>query len=299
MSERAGGAAELREAIGRVGVWVTPAALDPDPGAFAAQQEQLGYGALWVGGGNADAAAFDQLEKALAGSTRIVLATGIANIWAWEPAALGARAAALEAAYPGRFVLGLGVSHAPLVEGLGHRYEQPYQAMVDFLDGLDSAGPASAAPPRVLAALGKRMLGLAGDRAAGAHPYLTPPAHTAIAREVLGVAPVLAPEQALVVDEDDDRARDTARAYLGRYLKLPNYRSNLERLGYGDEDFAGTGSDRLVDLLLPHGAPEQVAVRVRAQLEAGADHVCIQPLANGGGLDADALASLAPLLIGK
>jgi probable F420-dependent oxidoreductase len=301
--DRESGTAGWREALGRVGVWVNPVAIEGDLGGFADRVEQLGYGGLWVGGGNPDERAFELLQTALAKTSRIVVATGITNIWAWEPAALTRRVAALESAYPGRFLLGLGVSHAPLVEGLGRRYERPLEAMAGFLDGLDAAdrrdagGSSTSTPPRVLAALGKRMLELSSDRAAGAHPYLTPPEHTAQARQVLGAAPLLAPEQALVLESESRAARVTARAYLERYLRLPNYRTNLERLGYSEEDFAGQGSDRLTDALVPHGSAGEVAGRIRAHLEAGADHVCIQPLAHSGGIDAGALETLAPLLL--
>jgi len=285
-----------------VGVWVFSSAIEQDPGDLAQRVERLGYGALWVGGGNPDDPAFDLLERALSDTTRLVLATGITNIWAWDPAALARRAAAIEAAYPGRFVLGIGVSHAPLVERLGRHYEWPLRVMAGFLDGLDASGESgaegavTAAPPRVLAALGPRMLELSRDRSAGAHPYLTPPEHTRLARGILGPASLLAPEQALALDVEKDRARATARAYLERYLGAPNYRRNLERLGYGEEDFTERGSDRLVDALVAHGSVEQVARQVLAHLEAGADHVCIQPLAHGGGIDLAALEILAPVL---
>ena len=303
MSSPGASAAGWRESLGRVGVWVGPGALEQDPGGFAARVELLGYGALWVGGSNPDPKSFDLLEAALSGTLRLVVATGITSIWAWEPAALAKRVAALEAAHPGRFVLGLGVSHAPAVERLGHRYTRPLRAMDGFLAGLDHAegrdadGGSSPAPPRVLAALGQRMLELARDRSEGAHPYLTPPAHTERARQILGGAPLLAPEQALVLEAEPRQARVTARRYLEGYLRLPNYRANLERLGYDEEDLAGQGSDRFVDALVAHGTPSEVAAQVRAHLEAGADHVCVQPLAHGGGTDAGALEVLAPLLL--
>ena len=303
MSSSGAGTAPWRQSLGRVGGWVGAGAVGQDPGGFAARVERLGYGAVWVGGGNPDGHAFDLLERTLSQTRRLVVATGITNIWAWEPAALARRVTVLGAAYPGRFVLGLGVSHAPLVEGLGHRYEHPLKAMADFLGGLDAAEESEAdgrderPRPRVLAALGQQMLELSRDRSAGAHPYLTPPEHTELARHVLGEAPLLAPEQAFVLEDEPRQARATARAYLARYLRLPNYRANLERLGYSAEDLAEQGSDRLVDAIVVHGSPEQVVSRVRAHLEAGADHVCVQPLAHGGGIDAGALEVLAPLLL--
>ena len=303
MSSAGTATAGWRESLGRVGVWVGPGALERDPGGFAAWVELLGYGALWVGGSNTDEKSFDLLELALGGTGRLVVATGITSIWAWEPAALARRVAAIETAHPGRFVLGLGVSHAPAVERLGRRYERPLEAMAAFLRGLDDArelnadAAASSATPRVLAALGQRMLELSRDRSEGAHPYLTTPVHTESARRILGDAPLLAPEQALVLEAEPREARATARAYVSRYLALPNYRANLERLGFDEEDLAGQGSDRVVDALVAHGTANEVATRVRAHLEAGADHVCVQPLAPGGAIDAGALEALAPLLL--
>jgi probable F420-dependent oxidoreductase len=291
-----------RASLGPVGVWVGGRAIAQDPGGFAARVQSLGYGALWVGGSNSDERSFDLLERALSGTDRLVVATGITSIWAWEPAALARRVAAVEATYPGRFVLGLGVSHAPAVERLGYRYERPVEAMARFLTSLDHAAgmqahPGSASTPRVLAALGERMLALSRDRSEGAHPYLTTPAHSEKARRILGAVPLLAPEQALVLEADPAKARATARAYISGYLGLPNYRANLARLGFGQDDLAGQGSDRLVDAVVVHGAPAEVAAKVRAHLEAGADHVCVQPLAPAGGVDAGALELLAPLLL--
>ena len=280
--------------LGRAGVWVGGAAIDDDPGGFAAFVERLGYGTLWIGGGNPDAASFSRIEAVLSATGRLVAATGIANIWAWEPGALAAQTARLDAAYPRRFVLGLGVSHAPLVEQLGRRYEHPYDAMVAYLDALDAVG--GEAPPRVLAALGPRMLHLSANRAAGAHPYLTTPEHSRVAREALGPGPLLAPEQALVLEDDAGAARRTARSYLDRYLRLPNYSANLRRLGWRPEDMADGGSDALVDALVPHGSADDVAAAVLAHVRAGADHVCVQALTEGGSPDRRALEVLAPRL---
>jgi probable F420-dependent oxidoreductase len=302
MSSPQAAASPWRDRLGPVGVWVFSRAIQQDPGGFAKHVEGLGYRTLWVGGGHRDESAFDLLGETLAATDDLVVATGIVNIWAWEPAALARRAARLEAGYRGRFVLGLGVSHAPLVADLGRHYERPFEAMVAFLDALDAEGPGAAdhgppAPPRVLAALGRRMIALSRDRSAGAHPYLTPPEHTRLARKVLGDAPVLAPEQALVLDEEPGRARATARAYLESYLRLPNYRRNLERLGYDAADLNGEGSDRLVDAIVSHGSPTEITSRVLSHLEAGADHVCVQPLARGGGIDLEALEVLGPALL--
>lgn len=288
-----------RQRLGPFGVWVFGGAIDDDPGEFAGFVEGLGFTGLWIGGGNPDGAAFDRLETLLRATSRLVVATGITNIWAWDRDALAARAARLEHDHPGRFLLGLGVSHSHLVEQLGHRYERPFAEMVAFLDGLDGAtppGPSKAAPPRVLAALGTRMLRLSAERADGAHPYLTTPAHTKAARETLGPDALLAPEQAVVLEEDPDAARARARGYLEHYLQLPNYARNLRRLGWSDEDLAGAGSDALVDALVPHGGTEKLVAGIRSHVLAGADHVCIQPIGDGRGVDRYALELLAPAL---
>ena len=305
MSQDPVGSPRWRSQLGRVGVWVSGGAIDEGPDEFARLVERLGYTGLWLGGGNADAGAFPRLESLLAATDHLVVATGILNIWAWEPAELARQARWLASTYPDRFLLGLGVSHAPLVEQLGRRYQQPYGAMVAYLDGLDgldavggAAGAAGSAPPRVLAALGTRMLRLSAARASGAHPYLTTPEHTAAARVVLGPDSLLAPEQALVLEEDDGVARRRARAYLERYLRLPNYTANLRRLGWDAGEIGGGGSDALVDALVPHGTADAVAASIREHLRAGADHVCIQPLGEAGTIDRRALEVLAPVLTG-
>jgi probable F420-dependent oxidoreductase len=284
--------------LGRIGLWVSSASAGGAPGAgdLARRVEELGVDALWVGGGNPDANTLEERAAMLASTGHLVVATGIVNIWAWDPAALHRAAAAVNATHPGRFLLGLGVSHKPLVQRLGREYRQPLAAMREFLDGLDrAAGPRTAAP-RVLAALGTKMLELARSRTAGAHPYLVTPDHTAAARQVLGPERLLAPEQAVVVDRDRDRARRIAREYLAVYLTLPNYLANLGRLGLGDSDVAGGGSDRLVDALVPSGDAQAVAKRVREHFDAGADHVCLQPLGEGRAVDLNGLEELVPAL---
>ncbi|MDA8032631.1 MAG: TIGR03620 family F420-dependent LLM class oxidoreductase [Actinomycetota bacterium] len=296
--------ATLRRNLGPFGVWAGGPALErSDPGELAGFVEALGYTALWIGGGNPDRAAFARLATMLSATDRLVVATGIANLWAWDPDRLAVEASRLHASFPGRFLLGIGVSHAPLVERLGHRYERPVEAMAGFLDDLDRAAPAPGIDlsaigptPRVLAALGDRMLRLAAGRSHGAHPYLTTPDHTERARTVLGPAPLLAPEQALVADPDVDRGRRTARAYLERYLRLPNYRRSLTGLGFSEHDLDGDGSDRLVDAVVPHGSSDGLVTAARAHLDAGADHVCIQPLTPTGDLDRYALELLGPAL---
>ena len=212
----------------------------------------------------------------------MVIATGIANIWARDPMTMTAAQFTLAEAYPERFLLGLGVSHARLVKGRGHQYQLPFTAMRHYLDGMDEAACAYRAikpavqPPRVLAALGPRMLALAAERARGAHPYLVTPDYTAKARNILGPGRWLLPEQAVVLESNPDQARTIARRHISRYLDLPSYTNNWRRLGFTDDDLAGQGSDRLVDAVVAWGDMEAVRARVKDHLDAGADHVCVQ-----------------------
>jgi probable F420-dependent oxidoreductase len=189
----------------------------------------------------------------------------------------------LAEAYPGRFLLGLGVSHAPLVEGLrGHRYENPIATMRAYLDAMDRAPyrsvPPAARQPRLLAALGPQMLRLSAERADGAHPYNTNPEHTAQAREILGPDRYLCPEQAVVFETDPAKARERGRQFLGFYLTLPNYANNFLRLGFSDADFAGGGSNRLIDAIVAWGDIDRIRERIHDHHAAGADHVCVQVL---------------------
>jgi len=277
---------ELRSRLGRLGIWMPPPAwIGADPAATAAAVERAGFTSLWIGGGNATRDAFELLRPLLSGTERLLVATGIVNIWAWEPAQLRSDAAALAREFPGRFILGLGVSHQPLVTSLGHAYERPLEKMEKFLDELDHPAQHitddAELPPVVLAALGPRMLTLAAEQTAGAHPYFTPPEHTAFARSVLGKSPLLVPEQAVSLAADPAEGRLAARAYAERYLQLPNYTRNLQRFGFEPADLAGGGSDRLIDAVIAAGA-SSVAARVRAHLDAGADHVVLQPLDASG-----------------
>jgi probable F420-dependent oxidoreductase len=286
-------AEELRMRLRRVGIWMPPPErTGVDPEKTAAEIERAGFTSVWIGGGNATPDAFDRLRPLLAGSARLIAATGIANVWAWEPGEMRATAAGLAAEFPGRVILGLGVSHAPAVAALGHPYEHPLRKMEKFLDELDHPAERGAdrdLPPVVLAALGPKMLELSRDRALGAHPYFTPPEHTAFARSVLGAAPLLVPEQAVALSAD---AAPGARAYAERYLRLPNYTRNLERFGYTPADFADGGSGRLISAIIPSG-PSAVLATVRAHLDAGADHVVIQPLDASGAFASAALGDLA------
>lgn len=270
--------------IGRIGVWTFQ--LDLVPSARAVEHvdelDELGYGAVWVPEA-VGREAFTNATLLLRGGTDIVVATGIASIWARDAMAAGAAHRTVTEAHPDRFLLGLGVSHQPMVEGIrGHDYSKPYSAMKAYLDGMDGtlfmAAPPTTEPQRVLAALRPKMLELARDRAAGAHPYFVPPEHTAQAREILGEGPLLAVEQAVVLDTDPTSAREKARSHTKIYTGLPNYQGNLRRLDptLDDDDFAGAGSDRLVDTIVAWGTVDDVVARVRAHLDAGADHVCIQ-----------------------
>jgi probable F420-dependent oxidoreductase len=270
--------------LGSIGIWTfqfehCPAAKAQEA---AAELEQLGFGAIWFG----EAAGREALTHAsvlLAGTKRTVIATGIANIYARDPVAMAAGQKTLAEAYPGRFVLGLGVSHVPLVEKLrGHRYEKPVSTMRVYLDAMDQA-PYQAVPPsikpiRLLAALGPKMLKLAAERADGAHPYNVNPEHTAQARAILGQGPYLCPEQAVVLETDPAKARKIARDFLGIYLALPNYTNNFLRLGFDESDIKNGGSDRLIDSIIAWGDLNAIRNRIRAHHSAGADHVCVQVL---------------------
>ena len=287
---------------GPVGLWT--AALDALEPAAARDQvadlDEQGWDALWFG----EAYGREALTAAalyLGASRRLAVATGIASIYARDAVATNAAGRLLEALHPGRFVLGLGVSHAPLVERMrGHAYGRPLTAMRDYLDAMDAApcwaAGSDTAAPRVLAALGPAMLALARDRAQGAHPYLVTPEHTAAAREVLGRGPLLAVEQSVVLSDDPDVVRERAHWHLEIYTGLPNYRNSWLRQGFCEQDFVRGGSDRLKQALVV-GGEEAIVDRVRAHLDAGADHVCLQVLAaDVATVPADDWARLAPVV---
>ncbi len=264
--------------LGRIGVWCRPLrqADHDDAAEAAAELEQLGYCAVWTIGGAGDGF-FPLADALLAGSKRIVVASGILSIWINSASFLAEQHAAITARHPGRFLLGLGVSHAHVVERLtNRRYERPLTMMRQYLDELEATEPPVPRDELVLAALGPRMLRLSAERSLGAHPYLVNPEHTRLAREVLGPAPLLAPEQAVVLETDPVRARELARQHLSMYLKAPNYVNNFLRLGFSESDVAGGGSDRLVDAIVAWGDPDTVVARIREHHEAGANHVCVQ-----------------------
>jgi probable F420-dependent oxidoreductase len=289
--------------LGRVGIWTFQLDLQPAPKAqeYAAQLEELGYAAIWV----PEVAARDALINStlLLGATRkMVIGTGIANIWGRDAVSMSLAHKTISEAYPGRFLLGMGVSHQPVVEGLrGHKYEKPLSAMRSYLEKMDAApymSPApSEEPKRVLAALGPGMLKLAAEKAAGAHPYFVPVRHTAFARETMGEGPLLCPEQAAILESDRAKAHEIARKHLAIYLSTVNYVNNLRRLDYGDDDLSGGGSDRLLEDIVAWGSVEKIADRVKAHLDAGANHVCIQVLpAEQRALPMDEWKELAPAL---
>jgi len=291
--------------LGRVGLWAYQ--LDQVPASqakeLAAEIEEIGYPTLWIPE-MVGREPFVSSSLLLSATERLVMATGIASIYARDALCANSAWHTLTEAFPDRFLLGLGVSHQMMVEGLrGHDYSKPYSAMSAFLDGMDNglytASPSPVPPTRVLAALGPRMLRLAAERSAGAHPYFVPPEHTAFARETMGPGPLLCPEQAVVLETDPTRAREIARGHMAMYLQLPNYTNNLLRLGFTAEDVADGGSDRLVDAIVAWGDEETVAARVRAHHDAGADHVCIQVVpAEGTAAPVVEWRRLAPVLLG-
>jgi probable F420-dependent oxidoreductase len=274
--------AALRATLGRVGVWSFGLQTQPAVAEWAALDTyaSAGYRATWIPESIGSKEVFAHAALLLAGSPRMLVATGIANIYARDPMAMANGARALVEAYPGRFLLGIGVSHAPSVAARGAVYERPVTRMRAYLDAMEAATYSGPPPidrvPLVLAALGPRMLELAAERTDGAHPYFVPVEHTAMARARIGPEPLLLVELTAVLDTDPDHARDVARAFATRYLALANYAENLRRLGYGDDDLAGGGSDRLLDAVVVQGDVDAIARRVRAHLDAGADHVCVQ-----------------------
>jgi probable F420-dependent oxidoreductase len=258
--------------LGRVGVWSRGLrdALEAGSGEgaeAAAELEDLGYGALFLPGG-AGGRLLDAVEAGCVATSSVSIVTGILNLWSHEPAEVNERFAAIDAEHPGRFQLGIGISHAPMI---GDRYEKPLAKTRSYLDSLDVPGDRT-----LIAALGPKMLELARDRTAGTHPYFVPVEHTRYARSVVGDDRVVAPELSVVLESDPDRARSEARAFMELYLALPNYTNNLLRHGFDESDLQDGGSDRLVDAIVAWGDEEAIAARVREHLDAGADHVCIQ-----------------------
>jgi probable F420-dependent oxidoreductase len=289
---------------GEVGLWSSDLNALPAPQAreAASEIEELGYAALWFGEA-LGREAFTNASMLLSATNRLVVATGIANIFVRDAWATNAAAKTIAGAHPGRFVLGLGVSHRPMVEMRGHDYRSPLSTMrsylLDMREAQFTAVQPEHDPPCLLAALGPKMLELSRDLADGAHPYLVTPQHTAAAREILGDGPLLAVEQAVVPTDDRGEALRLARSHLSRYMRAPNYRNSWLRQGFREEDLTGEGSERLVEGLVAWGAEDDIRGRVREHLSAGADQVCVQVVTDGRAeYPGEMWRSLAPVLLG-
>jgi probable F420-dependent oxidoreductase len=264
--------------VGKIGVWTNVRQWPDDRGIVAeaaSDLEQLGFSTVWIGGSSGQ---FPIADAILTATTELGVATGVVQIWANPAAQVAASHHQLSTNYPGRFLLGLGVGHAPAVEASGQTYERPLGKLVSYLDELDTAENPVPQAERVLAALRPKALALAASRAAGAHPYNVPPEHTAKARAELGPEPLLIPEHKVFFGTDATVAREVGRQALAIYLGLPNYVDNLRLFGFDDADFSDGGSDRLIDTLVAWGSPETVAARVREHLDAGATQVAVQLL---------------------
>jgi probable F420-dependent oxidoreductase len=274
--------------LGRVGIWSGELRFLRDRGAAqdaAAELDELGFRTLWIPGGTGTGLPLMDVAAGLLDATRAAtIATGILSIWVQDAQRTAGEQEELRARHPGRFLLGLGISHPELVGDEARALlARPRTAMIRYLDELDAAATHDLSGERVLAALRPRMLELARERALGSHPYFVPPAHTAAAREALGPDALLAPEQAIVLETDPSRAREIARAHMEVYLGLPNYTGNLLAHGFTEDDLAGGGSDRLVDGVVAWGDEVAVIARVREHVDAGADHVAVQVLSGRRG----------------
>ncbi len=255
--------------LGEFGVWTTYRAIgEENAGEAAKLVEDLGLGTFWLGG----SPQLPALAPLLEATERIVVATGILNVWASEPERVASDFAELEARFPGRVLLGIGVGHPEATS----QYSKPLGAMQSFLDGLDTAAAPVPRTRRCLAALAPKMLKLSAERSLGAHTYFVPVAHTRAARKPLGETAILAPELACVLDDHLESARAKGRTYAAMYLGLRNYTNNLLNHGFSEQDIADGGSDRLIDAIVPHGSADEIAAAARRHLSAGADHVCMQ-----------------------
>jgi probable F420-dependent oxidoreductase len=286
--------------LGRVGIWSAGLRMVADDAAVrdaAAELEALGFGALFIPGGAGGDDLFPAARRLLEATSQITVATGVLNVWMHEPADVAATTATLRDAHAARFLLGLGISHAPLVdrEEPG-RYRKPLSTMRAYLDTLDAQPRLVPADGRVLAALGPKMLDLARERALGAHPYFVTAEHTRFARERLGVGPLLAVEQGVVLETDPEKARAAARAHMEIYLKLPNYTNALLAHGLTEEDLRDGGSDRAVDAIIAWGDVDAVGGRIAEHHAAGADHVCLQVVTSAGALALDEWRRLAAII---
>jgi probable F420-dependent oxidoreductase len=257
------------------GIWTSYRAIgDENAGEAATLVQELGFGAFWLGG----SPKLPTVAPLLEATDSLIVATGIVNVWQNEPTTVAAEHARLTESFPDRVLLGIGAGHPEATSD----YSRPLETMRSFFDGLDAAPTPVPRDQRCAAALGPKMLDLSAQRSRGAHTYFVPVEHTRFARLRLGEGALIAPELACVVDDDADRARAKARNYAALYLGLRNYTANLLRFGFSDADLAGGGSDRLIDAIIPHGSAEQIAGVARAHLDAGADHVCLQPIGVSG-----------------
>lgn len=292
-----GHTAPMVAALTGTGIWSSELRYGDEAEAAeaVAELEELGYSAVWLPDVGGDV--FGAVERLLAATRSLTVATGILNVWLHTPSETAAEHARLSAAHGPRFLVGLGISHAPLIDaGTPGRYRRPLATMAAFVDGLDGAEVPVGKGDRVIAALGPKMLELARDRAAGSHTYNVTPEHTAATRQALGPGALVLPEQAVLLTTDADEAVRVGRRHLEHYLVLPNYANNLRRLGFGDEDLVGGGSRRLVDALVAWGDAEAIAERVGQHRQAGADHVCVQVLGEPGRFPRAQWRELAPVL---
>jgi probable F420-dependent oxidoreductase len=275
--------------LGEFGIWTSYAAIgEENAGEAARLAERLGFGTFWLGG----SPRLLSVRPLLEATERLTIATGIVNVWQYEPAQLASEFGELSDEFPDRVLLGVGIGDPEATSD----YSRPLSTMREFFDGLDAAERPAPIGRRCMAALGPKMLDLSAQRSHGAHTYFVPVEHTRLARERVGSA-LVAPELACVLDTDAQRARAKAREYAARYLRLRNYTSNLLRFGFTEQDIADGGSDRLVDAVIPHGTADEIARVVRAHLDAGADHVCVQPVGVTG-VPRDEWTALAAALLG-
>jgi probable F420-dependent oxidoreductase len=275
--------------LGKIGVWASYRQFGSERAGEAAKlAEQLGFGAWWLGG----SPYVPDVRPILEATSALVAATGILNVWGNDPVQAAAAGGAVRADFPGRFMLGIGIGHPEVTTA----YRSPLSTVREFLDGLDASPTPPPSDERCLAALGPKMLDLAGERTAGTHTYFVSVEHTRFARRRLGPDALVAPELACVLDTDPARAKAVAREYAKLYLGLRNYTQNLLRFGFTEADLADGGSDRLIDAVIPQGSAEQIADVARAHLEAGADHVCVQPLGEEG-IPRQSWTALAKVLV--
>jgi probable F420-dependent oxidoreductase len=261
--------------LGEVGVWTTYRAIgEENAGAAAKLLENLGFGTFWLGG----SPRLPSVRPLLEATEHLIVATGVVNVWQYEPAKLAAEHADLTREFPGRLLLGIGIGHPEATSD----YARPLSTMRKFFDGLDGADRPVPRERRCMAALGPKMLDLSAERSRGAHTYFVPIEHTRFARGRVGESALVAPELACVLGTDTERARASARKYAAGYLGLRNYTNNLLKFGFTNDDIADGGSDRLIDAIVPHGTANEIAAAAQAHLDAGADHVCLQTVGISG-----------------